>query len=220
MGDTATTLGVFGGPSLPSSDRIACDGVTYLPPAARGDVTNAAERFGAILLIDGVFHHNLAPAPKEVYAALQRVRLFGASSMGALRVAECAPYGATPLGIIARWYCNGTIDGDDEVALLTHPQTHVALTVPSVNVRYVAWLARRRAILTAQEADAFVRAARSVFYMDRTGGDAFAGAPPHAREAGAQSAQREGDLKRHDARFALRTTLRTLGLAKAIAAAS
>jgi hypothetical protein len=200
---------VFAGPSLPIEDRIAWDGVVYLPPAARGDVERASHEYDAILLIDGVFHHDLAPSPKEVFAALQRVPLFGASSMGALRAAECALYGAVPLGAIARWYLREVIDGDDEVAVLVDPRTQTALTVPSVNVRYVARLAVRRGILTQPQAQEMVTRSRDVFYMDRTWDDVVAIVPPHARDAIRNVAKREGDLKRHDARFALRRVLRS-----------
>ena len=137
-------LAIFAGPSLPPDDRPEIDGVDYLPPASRGDVERAAREYDAVLLIDGVFHHDLAPSPKECYAALAQARMFGAASMGALRAAECAPYGFTPLGAIAGWYARDVIDGDDEVAVLTHPEKHEALSVPLVNVRYVARLAHRR----------------------------------------------------------------------------
>lgn len=161
-----------------------------------------------MLLIDGVFHHDLAPSPKECYAALSHARMFGASSMGALRAAECAPYGFTPLGAIANWYARDVIDGDDEVAVLTHPQKHEALSVPLVNVRYVAWLAYRRRIFDASEREAFVRRARSIFYMDRSWDDVIEIVPSRVREAIARLAREQGDLKRWDARFALRSVLR------------
>jgi hypothetical protein len=206
-------IGVFAGPSLPLEDRVAIEGVTYLPPAARGDVARASKEYDAVLLIDGVFHHDLAPSPKECYAATLEARMFGASSMGALRAAECAPYGFTPLGAIAQWYVHEVIDGDDEVAVLTHPQTHAALTVPMVNVRYTARLALRRGILTRAEHDAFISGTRDVFYMDRTWDDALDRVPAHARDPVASIAQREGDLKRWDARFALRTVVRRARLA-------
>ena len=206
----APSLAVFAGPSLHAVDRISIEGVTYLPPASRGDVERASQQYDAVLLIDGVFHHDLAPSPKECYAAAQRARCFGAASMGALRAAECWPYGFMPLGAIARWYIREVIDGDDEVAVLTHPQTHLALTVPMVNVRYVAWLGRRRGILTPGQADRFIEHARAVFYMNRSWDDVFDGVPQSLRNAIAPIAEREGDLKGLDARAALRATVRRL----------
>jgi len=202
-------VAVFAGPSLPFEDRVAIAGVVYLPPASRGDVERAAREHDVVLLIDGVFHHDLAPSPKECYAAVSRARMFGASSMGALRAAECAPYGFTPLGTIANWYARDVIDGDDEVAVLTHPETHDALSVPLVNVRYVARLACRRGLLGAAERDDFIRRARAIFYADRSWDDVLEGAPKDARAAIASIARSQGDLKRMDARFGLRTVLRS-----------
>jgi hypothetical protein len=200
-------LGVFCGPSLPPEDRISASGVFFLPPAARGDVARAADDYDTLLLIDGVFHHDLAPSPRECYRAAQRARCFGASSIGALRAAECWPYGFAPLGIIARWYIRELIDGDDEVAVLVDPTTQRALTVPSVNVRYVARLSIRRGILSPRDAGLLVDRARDIFYMERTWDDVVELAPPNARAAIRSIAELEGDLKRHDARFALRRLL-------------
>jgi hypothetical protein len=202
-------LGVFCGPSLPPEDRISASGVFFLPPAARGDVGRAADDYDTLLLIDGVFHHDLAPSPRECYRAAQRARCFGASSIGALRAAECWPYGFAPLGIIARWYIRELIDGDDEVAVLFEPTTQRALTVPSVNVRYVARLSIRRGILSPRDAGLLVDRARDIFYMERTWDDVVELAPPNARAAIRSIAELEGDLKRHDARFALRRLLGT-----------
>ena len=200
---------VFAGPSLPPQDRIAREGLTFLPPAGRGDVAAAAETFEAVLLIDGVFDEALPPSPREVALACERTRVFGASSMGALRAAECRRYGATPLGVIARWYAMDVIDGNDEVAVLMHPRTHAALSVASVNVRYVAWLAVRRGILTPAEAAAWIREARyKVFFADRQWAEAIELAPPPAQIALSAIAEREGDLKRWDACFAVRRVTR------------
>jgi hypothetical protein len=125
--------------------------------------------------------------------------------MGALRAAECRPFGAIPLGTIAGWYVAGAIDGDDEVAVLTDAATSRALSVPSVNVRYVARLATRRGLLSAAEAGVWVnRARREIFYADRSWGGAVALAPAAARDALLELARAYGDLKRWDARFAVR----------------
>lgn len=206
-------IAVFAGPSLGPAERIVHPALTYVNPAARGDVERAAGEFDALLLIDGVFHHDLAPSPKEVFAATQRVAMFGAASMGALRAAECYPYGMTPLGIIARWYMRGVVDGDDEVAVLVDPRTQTALTVPMVNVRYALLLARRRRLLTAAECNAVYAGARSVYYMERSWDDVIALVPGRARQAFRAIAEIEGNLKRHDALFAIRSVLRRAGRA-------
>jgi len=104
------------------------------------------------------------------------------------------------------------IDGDDEVAVLVHPTTNVALTVPNVNVRFVAYLAARRGILSRSEAQQFVQSARNIFYMDRSWQDVIELLPGQKRAAITAIAQKEGGRKRWDASFALRSTTRRLGL--------
>jgi hypothetical protein len=185
--------------------------MTYLPPAARGDVEKASESFDAVFLIDGTFQHELAPTPKEVRHACRHTSFFGAASMGALRAAECRTFGAVPLGAIARWYARDVIDGDDEVAVLMHPTTYVALTVPSVNVRYVARLAVRRGLLHVAEAERWAHRARiEIHYTERGWTNAVALAPRAARAALHALALAAGDLKRLDARFALHRAVRLL----------
>ncbi len=202
---------MFAGPSLPVPDRIERPGVTYRASAARDDVIAAAQSFDAVLLIDGVFHHDLAPSPREVVDACERAVMLGAASMGALRAAECRSFGMIAIGAIAGWYIAERIDGDDEVAVAMHPRTHVALSVPSVNVRYTARLAQRRGILSAAEAELWAARARTeIFYADRTWDDVLALAPAARHAALEPIARSEGDLKRWDARFALRRALRLL----------
>ena len=209
MAPLPQSLGVFCGPSLPEIDRLFVPGVTYLPPAARGDIAREMQRFTALLLIDGVFHHDIAPSPKEVYAACRSVRMFGGASMGALRAAECRPFGMVPLGIIARWYVREIIDGDDEVAVLVDPQTQRALTVPSVNVRHLARLAQRCGLFNHGEAGELVRRSRNIFYMDRTWDDVVALAPT-ATHAALRKLVPYADLKRTDAMFAVRSATRAV----------
>ncbi len=136
--------------------------------------------------------------------------MFGASSMGALRAAECAPYGFVALGAIAGWYVRESIDGDDEVAVLTHPQSGRAITVPVVNVRHVARLARRRGLLSRAGEAQFIASAREIYYMDRSWDGVIACAPPSIAKQLHELIMESGDLKRLDARFALRTVIRTL----------
>jgi hypothetical protein len=211
-------IAVFAGPSLPPEDRVMHAGLVYFAPAKRGELEAAAHTFDAVLLIDGVFHQDFPTTPKEMLRACSQTRLFGAASMGALRAAECRPFGAIPLGAIAQWYARGIIEGDDEVAVLVHPMTFAALTVPSVNVRYVARLAQRRGILTPADSAQWVADARTqIFFADRSWPAVLDLAPHAARAALRNIARREGDLKRWDARFALRRMLRLVGATRAAA---
>jgi hypothetical protein len=206
--DDVYRVAIFAGPSLPPEDRLAFAGAHYFAPAKRGDVERAAAAFDAVLLIDGVFYGELATTPKEMLRACGSARVFGAASMGAIRAAECRDYGALPLGVISGWYARGVIEGDDEVAVLMHPETFAALSVPAVNVRYVARLGVRRGIIDGTQRDAWVAASRSIFYAERSWTAVLALAPPAARVALGGIARELGDLKRCDARFGVKRVSR------------
>ncbi|HEY5550419.1 MAG TPA: TfuA-like protein, partial [Opitutaceae bacterium] len=94
---------VFVGPSLTDPKlRTDSGSVRFRPPAAMGDVTKAViEGATAVGLVDGVFEAVASVWHKEIlYALAEGVQVFGAASMGALRAAECAPYGMIGVGAI------------------------------------------------------------------------------------------------------------------------
>jgi hypothetical protein len=66
------------------------------------------------------------------------VRVLGASSLGALRAVELAPFGMEGAGRVFEAYRSGALDGDDEVALLHAPAEHGyrPTTVALVEVRF------------------------------------------------------------------------------------
>jgi hypothetical protein len=113
---------LFAGPSLHGSE-IDLSGLELRPPAAHGDIAAAiTDGVAAIGLVDGLFGSTAAVWHKELlYAMSLGIRVLGASSMGALRAAECAAYGMEPVGVIANAYMDGELDDDAEVALAHLP---------------------------------------------------------------------------------------------------
>ncbi|WP_157015245.1 TfuA-like protein [Mesorhizobium xinjiangense] len=163
---------VFLGPSLPRDEAAAIAAFDYRPPAAQGDIYRAV-RGGAraIGLVDGHFEGVPAVWHKEILHALSRgVHVFGASSMGALRAAELAPYGMRGVGRIAEWYAAGAIDADDEVALVHAPAEmgHVALSLPLVNVRATLDEAVETALIDAGTAGHILQVARGFHFKQRS----------------------------------------------------
>ena len=162
---------VFVGPTVPDAERH-CPDLVIMPPARQGDVARAVQEGATgIGLIDGYFEHAPAVWHKEILFALSEgVRVAGAASMGALRAAECAPFGMEVIGPIAQSYADGTRLDDADVAQ-THapPQLgYLPLSEPLVTVE-----ACLQALREAQEisGDAFTRllgSARALFFKDRT----------------------------------------------------
>jgi len=180
-------LVVFLGPSLPAAEARRLARCTVLPPARQGDVWRALPRRPAALpLIDGVFESTPSVWHHELLDALDAgVAVFGGASMGALRAVELASHGMVGVGRIFGWYRDGVLSGDDEVALLHAPVEagYLPLTLPLVNVRAAAELARDRGLVSAREARAVITAGASVFYQERTWPVVLETAAPQLRPA-------------------------------------
>jgi hypothetical protein len=161
---------VFCGPTLSKSViKELCPSALILPPAEQSDIDFAVRQLGAtaIGLIDGVHRQKLPVFHKEILQALDSgVRVFGGASMGALRAVECEPWGAEPIGLIADWYRDGTIEADDEVCL-SHGDEATGwrpMSVPLVNIRATL----RAAGIEFERSKEIIEAAQSLFYPDRT----------------------------------------------------
>jgi hypothetical protein len=197
---------VFLGPSLPAGEARRIAPCRVLPPARAGDVLAVLpERPLAIALVDGLFDTTPSVWHHELLLALDAgVAVFGASSMGALRAAELWRQGVVGVGQIFRWYRDGVLDDDGEVALLHGDAEHGwrPLTVPLVAVRAAAEAARSGGILRAAEARALVAAGAALPYPGRTWPRILAGARlrPAARERLATFLPRAPDPKADDAR--------------------
>ena len=162
---------IFAGPSISKEEAESyLPDAVYLPPVKRGDVSAAAASGAKIIvIIDGVFFQDEAVAHKEILAVLKAgVRVFGASSMGALRACELAPFGMCGTGRVFEWYRSGKIIADDEVGMLYDPETWTALSEPMVNMRSTFEKAKEAGILTADEEKALIKACRKIYYQERT----------------------------------------------------
>ena len=102
---------LFVGSSLYGS-TVDLSGLDVRPPASQGQVLAAVhEGATAIGLVDGEFGQHASVWHKEILVALKSgVTVLGASSMGALRAAECAAFGMIPIGTIAAQYLSGALD--------------------------------------------------------------------------------------------------------------
>lgn len=163
---------VFLGPSLTHEEarRIHPEAI-ILPPAGMGDIISAVRRHRphAIALIDGTFMQSMAPFHKEIVDALsQGIWVLGASSMGALRAVECAPYGMIAVGQVAAQYAAG-LEDDDEVALvhLDAEGDFRPVSEAMVNIRATLIAAEQAGILSPEEAALLADAQKRRHFPDR-----------------------------------------------------
>lgn len=163
---------VFLGPTLPIAEARALLDATYLPPARMGDVYDAVvrRRASAIAIVDGLFDRVPSVWHKEILFALSRgVRVFGASSMGALRAAELHSFGMEGVGSVFEAFRDGRLEDDDEVAV-THGPADSDFAVTSeamVNLRSGLERAAAAGVIREATARALESAAKERFYPDR-----------------------------------------------------
>ncbi len=162
---------IFAGPSIRGLDFPSRSDLLVLPPAKQGDLFRATlARPEAIGLIDGYFEGVPSVWHKEILWALsQGIRVFGGSSMGALRAAELDVFGMTGVGRIYEWYRAGVLEDDDEVALIHGPPESgfTPLSEPMVNVRATCEAAVLGGIITQRSAEAIVVAAKLLHFCER-----------------------------------------------------
>jgi len=166
---------IYGGLSLPfdeareildSSEDIE---VIYKRPIKRGDLGHDIKENPDIIgIIDGVFHQNSAVGHREILDVMKRgVKVFGASSMGALRASELDSLGMVGIGYCYNQYASGAIDSDDDVAVMLDSESLEALSVPLISMNYVFTQAVSEGIITENEKDELVQIAKSTFYPKR-----------------------------------------------------
>jgi TfuA protein len=222
-------LVMFSGPSLRPADLDdlrehaagrSVDLVVH-PPVARHDLLKLLDDEAAgsrVLIIDGEFGQSLAVSVTEIRTYLRAGRyVAGASSMGALRAVECRTLGMRAHGWVAARYADGTINADDEVALLFDPETLEPATIPLVNVRWLVGQLVDDARLDAAGAESVFAIAAAVHYRKRTP-DSLANAARRANNPAADTLVAmlrpellpQWDRKRLDALEAARTEINEL----------
>ncbi|RFB90848.1 antibiotic resistance protein [Rhizobium leguminosarum bv. trifolii] len=163
---------IFAGPSLPDAASLAGEAIHVLPPAMQGDVLAQVEQGANVVgLIDGGFEYAAPVWHKEILHALSLgVAVFGAASMGALRAAECHPFGMIGLGRIFEDYRTGRLVDDAAVALMHAPSAlgSKPLTIPLVNVSATLDAMEDRGLLAGGLRQELEDAANAIFFKRRT----------------------------------------------------
>lgn len=133
---------VFGGPSLCEVRRLYPHSFDYRPPVRRGDLHELlAERStsrGCVLITDGVFGESLSVSPIECIDMLEAGWiLMGASSMGALRAADCSRVGMVGVGDVFFSYRTGYFHSDADVAVLYDQKAQHELSVSLAHADHI-----------------------------------------------------------------------------------
>lgn len=204
-----TKIIVYTGLSLPfeeareildSTDEVE---VIYKRPVKRGDLGIALkENPDIIAIIDGVFHQNSAVGHKEILEAMNKgIKVYGASSMGALRASELDSLGMIGIGYCYEQYASGEIESDDDVAVMLDSETLEPLSVPLISMKYVFSKAVEENILSEKEKDELLSIAKSEFYPKRNYANALSKSDLDNDKKGEliNFIRQTGDIKKQDA---------------------
>jgi hypothetical protein len=164
---------VFIGPSLRLDEaRTLLPAARFHPPVAMGQVSRLVKQKPSVIaIVDGLFEQVPSVWHKEIlYALEQGVRVFGASSMGALRAAELHAFGMEGVGRIFDAYRTGELEDDDEIAVAHGPAEsgYRNLSVAMITIREGLQRAEHQGIIAPSVHRLLVDIAKAQFYPERS----------------------------------------------------
>jgi hypothetical protein len=163
---------IFAGPSLPPAHRSPDPALEWRPPVKQGEVYEAALTRPAIIgITDGYFEVTPTVWHKEIlWAMTQGIHVYGSASIGALRAAELDTFGMSGVGRIYESFRAGTLEDDDEVAVLHGPEElgYPSLTEAMVNIRATLDKAVAEGVFDPPLAARLTEIGKRLFYKERT----------------------------------------------------
>jgi len=165
---------IFLGPTLSVSDaRAILPDAIFLPPLGQSELISAVSAYNpdVVGIIDGVFFQNQSVWHKEILHTLSLgVRVYGASSMGALRAAETHSFGMIGVGEVYKMFTEEGCLDDDEVALAHGDERdgYNKVSEPMVNIRFTlsSPFAKDRIVRATREK--CVSIAKGIYFPERT----------------------------------------------------
>ena len=138
----------------------------------QGEVYRAAlSRPKIIGIVDGYFEVVPTVWHKEIlWAMAAGIHVYGAASIGALRAAELDRFGMRGIGRVYDAFRDGTLEDDDEVAVLHGPEElgYPPLTEAMVNIRATLDAATEDGIIDRALSARLTDIAKGLFYKERS----------------------------------------------------
>ncbi|WP_459200972.1 TfuA-related McrA-glycine thioamidation protein [Methanococcus sp. CF] len=143
--------------------------VDVFPPIKRGDLmSEKIMKYDVIGIIDGCFLQSTAVAHREILNVIKnKIKVFGAGSMGALRASELDTYGMTGVGSVYNSYKNGVISDDDEVAV-TFDDNLNQITFSMISFREMIDNALKEKIIDENDSKQLISSGKELYYPLRT----------------------------------------------------
>ncbi|MBA3749801.1 MAG: TfuA-related McrA-glycine thioamidation protein [Nitrosopumilus sp.] len=164
---------IFLGPTLSVEKAKEILDADYKPPAKKGDLLQLIpSNVKTIGIIDGYFLQDYPPTPIEVYNLLRKkdVKVYGSSSLGALRAVELNKFGMIGIGKIFELFLKGVLDSDDEVAV-TFTGYSEYKSDALIDIRYNLFLAQKNNIIDKTTKKHILQITKKTYFPYRTYND-------------------------------------------------
>ncbi|HEU5172708.1 MAG TPA: TfuA-like protein [Nitrososphaeraceae archaeon] len=162
---------VFLGPSLKLDKAKQIINAEFKPPAKKGDFIKLSlmSETRKIVLIDGVFLQDYPPTPIEVFQVISKsnFKVYGASSIGALRAVELEKFGMEGIGKIFELYKKEIINSDDEIAV-TFDSDYNLISEAMIDIRYNIFLAWKHQIIDKETKQIMTKIAKRIYFPYRS----------------------------------------------------
>ncbi len=161
---------IFLGPSLSREKARKILDADYRLPAKKGDLLQLIlKEVDIVGLVDGYFLQDYPPTPIEVYNLVRKknVKVFGSSSLGALRAVELGKYGMIGIGKIFRLFRDGILEADDEVAVTFTDYTNYK-SEALIDIRYNLFLAQKYKIIDNRTGRSILKVSKQTYFPYRT----------------------------------------------------
>jgi TfuA protein len=161
---------IFLGPSLSREKARKILDADYRLPAKKGDLLQLIlKEVDIVGLVDGYFLQDYPPTPIEVYNLVRKrsVKVFGSSSLGALRAVELGKYGMIGIGKIFRLFRDGILESDDEVAVTFTDYTNYK-SEALIDIRYNLFLAKKYKIIDYRTERSILKVSKQTYFPYRT----------------------------------------------------
>ena len=161
---------IFLGPSLSREKARKILDADYRLPAKKGDLLQLIlKEVDIVGLVDGYFLQDYPPTPIEVYNLVRKrsMKVFGSSSLGALRAVELGKYGMIGIGKIFRLFRDGILESDDEVAVTFTDYTNYK-SEALIDIRYNLFLAQKYKIIDNRTGRSILKVSKQTYFPYRT----------------------------------------------------
>ncbi|WP_277964365.1 TfuA-like protein [Pseudomonas sp. RIT-To-2] len=165
---------VFVGPTLQGIDKrlINDNNVIIRPPVRRGDIERMVKEShpANIAIVDGTFHAHPAVGHAEILEALHAGwKIWGLSSMGAIRACEMDQLGLIGFGQVYQQFSSDPDMTDDEVTLLHQADApYLPVSEPLIHIRQLLAEFETQQKITTIQQQQILRDFKSLWFGHRT----------------------------------------------------